>query len=419
MRLTAAVLTLALALPAGAAVQAELRARGDALRRAGDYAEALRTYEAERAAEGDNAEVWKRIGWTLKAMRRFGEAGRALERAVQLDPSDREAQDDLRSLRLGRGLRLSGWLGGDEPGTSKQAVNLEAWYGGLDRLELKGGYGYSDAIFFQSQKGFASAYWFYAPDSYLQADFTWRQYSYPNVGATPNPDTTSYQQAPRGTLELQHWFGRALRATVDYQVYAPTFWHDPSTRIVNHKATAELMVPVGGLRLGVTGGALRDPGPRRTRIVGRPDPTVPQPLPPQAPILATETRVVYRVEPLVGGFVGWEADRWSLEVRGLTNRDLDESYAFSAITSAGWQPTERVEISLAWILDRYGKQSSFPDRIGNVLWASGRYWLVPDRLALGGGAKWVNNPSPKSRTDAGWRNDPTLLLSVEYRTGIF
>jgi len=417
MRLTVTMLTLALALPAGAAVQAERRARGDALRRAGQYQEALRTYEAERSAEGDNAEVWKRIGWTLKAMRRFGEAGRALERATQLDPSDREAQDDLRNLRTSRGLRLSGWLGGDEPGTSKQAVNLEAWYGGLDRLELKGGYGYSDAIFFQSQKGFASAYWFYTPDSYLQADFTWRQYSYPNIGVTPNPDTTSYRQAPRGTLELQHWFGRALRATVTYQLYAPTFWHDTKTRIVNHKATGEVMLPLGNLRLGALAGALRDPNPGRTKIIGRPDPTQP----PATPSDATETRVAYRVEPLYGGFVGWESDRWSLEVKGLTNRDLDASYEFSTITSVGVQPVERAELSLAWILDRYGKDSGdrFRYRLGNIYWASGRYWVLPNRLALGGGLKWVNNPSPRDRADSGRRNDPTLLVNLEYRTGIF
>jgi len=425
MRLsTLALLACALApLPSPAADPAALLARGDAQRRAGDYDAALATYEEARAAgDGAQAEVEKRLGWTLRALRRFAAAERALVQATRLDPSDREAQDDLASLRRSRGLRLSGWLGGDEPGTSKQAVNLEAWYGGLDRLEVKAGYGYSDAIFYSSQKGFASAYWFYAADSYLQADFTWRRYSYPLDPAVqqPNPDTTSYEQVPRGTLELQHWLGKGLRATLAYQLYAPNFWHDKSTRIVNHKATAEVMVPLpGGLRAGALVGALRDPDPDRTTIVGRRDPTVAQPPPPAPQIPAASTRVVYRVEPLLGGFVGLDAGRWSLEVKGLTNRDLDRSYAFSLISTAAVQPVERAEIALAWIFDLYGNQSSFPKKQGNVLWASGRYWILP-QLALGGGVKWVRNPSPANRDpNPPSRNDPTLLLNLEYRTGIF
>jgi len=432
MRLIAALtLTLAVALPMAARPESalELRARGDALRQAGDFDGALQAFQAAQAAGDRSAETWKRIGWTEKARRRFAAAAAALAQAVAADPQDREAQDDLADLRRNRGLRLSGWLGGDEPGTSKQAVNAELWYGGLDRLELKAGYGYSDAIFYQSNKGFATAYWFYAPDSYLQADFTYRKYSYPvELGGTaPNPDTSSYEQAPRGTLEVQHWFGRALRGTLSYQLYAPTFWHDPATRITNHKVSAEAMLPLGGsFRVGALVGALRDPDPKTTDILNRPLPsgspsagfacptaTVP------TQVCARETRVHYRVEPLFGGFVGYEAGRWGLEVKGITNRDLDASYDFSLLTTLTAQPIDRAELMLAWVHDRYASVSSFPDASGNVLWASGRYWVLPV-LALGGGVKWVNNPSPQSRTpSAGWRNSATLLLHLEYRTGLF
>jgi len=432
MRLiTALTLALAASLPAAARAEsaAELRARGDALRQAGDHEAALQAFQAAQAAGDRSAETWKRVGWSEKARRRFAAAAAALEQAVAADPQDREAQDDLSDLRRGRGLRLSGWLGGDEPGSSKQAVNAELWYGGLDRLELKAGYGFSDAIFYQSSKGFATAYWFYAPDSYLQADFTYREYSYPvELGGTaPNPDTSSYQQAPRGTLELQHWFGQALRGTLSYQLYAPTFWHDSATRIYNHKASAEVMLPLaGGFRAGALLGALRDPDPKTTDIRGRPLPSgststgvdcTPANAP--APVFcATETRVQYRVEPLFGGFVGYEAGRWGLEVKGITNRDLDASYDFSLITTFTAQPFDRSEVVLAWVHDRYAGVSAFANRSGDVVWASGRYWLLR-ALALGGGVKWVNNPSPQSRTNAGWRNSATLLLNLEYRTGLF
>lgn len=432
MRLTPAALLLVLwALapdPARAETAAELSARGDALRRAGDLDAAVAALQAAQAAGDRSAETWKRLGWAEKARRRFSAAEAALAQALVADPADREARDDLADLRRNRGLRLTGWLGGDEPGSSKQAFNAELWYGGLDRLELKAGYGYGDAIFYQSNKGFASAYWFYRPDSYLQADFTYRKYSYPvELGGTaPNPDTSSYEQAPRGTLELQHWFGRTLRATVAYQVYAPTFWHDPATRITNHKATAEVMVPLGGgLRLGGLVGALRDPGPKTTTILGRPIPsgsaatgtacpTVANP----AQQCATSTEVRYKVEPLYGGFASFDAARWALEVKGITNRDLDASYSFSLLTTLTAQPIDGLETTLAWVHDSYASVSAFSGRRGDVLWASGRYWVVPS-LALGGGVKWVNNPSPQSRTDAGWRNSATLLLNLEYRTSLF
>lgn len=432
MRLTLALaVALAAALPAPTLAEsaAEARARGDALRKAGDLDGAVRAFEAALAAGDLSSEAWKRLGWAEKARRRFAAAEAALEKAAAADPGDREAQDDLADLRRSRGVRLNGWLGGDEPGSSKQALNAELWYGGLDRLELKAGYGYSDAIFYQSNKGFATAYWFYSPDSYLQADFTYRQYSYPVElgGATPNPDTSSYKQAPRGTLELQHWFGKALRATLGYQLYAPTFWHDGATRITNHKVSAEAMLPLGGgFQAGALLGALRDPDPRTTDILGRPLPSGSTSsgvdcTPPGAPapvLCATRTQVKYRTEPLFGGFVAFQASRWGVELKAITNRDLDASYAYSLLTTLGLQPSDRSEATLTWVHDSYASVSAFARRSGDVLWASGRYWVHPS-LAVGGGLKWVNNPSPQSRTDSGWRNSATLLLNLEYRTGLF
>lgn len=400
----------------------ELRAQGDALRKAGDYEGALRAYQAEKAAAGESAEVWKRIGWSLKGLRRFGEAARALRRAAALDPQDREARDDLEDLELSRGLRLQGWLGGDEPGTSRNAVNAQLWYGGVDRLELVGGYGWTDQGFYQSNKGFASAYWFYAPDSYLMADLTYRKYDYPLDAAVraPNPDTTSYEVVPRGTLEMSHWFGRSLRAVLAYQLYAPNFWHDKSTRVYNHKLSGELGVPLGGgLQVGLMVAALRDPDPGvgKTRIQGRYVAGSPVSgncdpgnlADPNNPFCARDTRVVYRVEPLVGGFVAYRADRWGAEVRGIPNRDLDAAYRFSVISALTLSPQDRLELQLQWVFDSYASTSSFPNRTGNILWATARYRLTR-ALALGGGVKYVDSPL---------RTQPVLLLDAEYRTGLF
>jgi hypothetical protein len=392
----------------------ELLARGDALRRQGDLDGALAAYQAAQAAGAGAAEVWKRIGWTQRAMRRPASAAESLRRALAADPGDREARDDLEDLERARGLRLSGWLGGDEPGTSRNAANAELWYGGIDRLELKGGYGWTDAAFYQSHKAYAAAYLFTGPATYLMADATVRRYVYPVDPAIqqPNPDSTSYQVVPRGTVELSGPLGQALRGTLGYQVYLPNFAHDTGTRIANHKVYGELAARLGGgFDLGLAVAALRDPDPSRTDILGRPVPGAPAgtTCPAGGALCASATRVSYRVEPLVGGFVGYTAARWSAELRGIPNRDLDASYAFSLLSTVTARPAERLEATFQWTNDHYARTSSFPNRQGNAFWASARYDLLP-ALSLGGGVKAVSTPS---------RSGATLLLQGEYRTGIF
>src|SRR5262249_14848588 len=99
----------------------QLRTRANSLRRQGDYQAALDAYRSEMTITGETADCWKHIGWTQKALRRFADAEASLRRATELDPTDREAQEDLENLRISRGLRLNARMGGNEPGTSKQA----------------------------------------------------------------------------------------------------------------------------------------------------------------------------------------------------------------------------------------------------------------------------------------------------------
>jgi tetratricopeptide (TPR) repeat protein len=176
MRLIVAVtVLLLLASPAAAADPGAGRAHqaeGDRLRAQGQYQEALAEYQAELAASGPNAETWKRIGWSLRSLHRTPEAVEALRTASRIDPKDREARDDLAALELSRGLTARAWLGGTEPGTSKQAVEGQLRYAGFDRLELQAGAGWSDNIFYESAKGYATAYFFHAPGSYLKGDLS-------------------------------------------------------------------------------------------------------------------------------------------------------------------------------------------------------------------------------------------------------
>ncbi len=406
-----------------AAAQAH-QAEGDRRRAEGRYQAALAEYQAELAAGGPSAETWKRIGWSLRGLHRTPEAAEALRQAIAIDPADREARDDLAALERSRGLAVRAWLGGTEPGTSKQAVEGQLRYAGLDRLELQAGAGWSDSIFYESAKGYATAYFFHAPGSYLKGDLSLRRYAYSGADR-PTPDSNAYDLVPRIEVEVSHRFGRTVRAGLAYQLFTPNFFYDPQTYVVNHKATADVEVLLGhGFAISAVAAVLFDPDPDQTAIKGRPLPgapagTVCTPGAP-SPDCAAATDVVMRRELLVGGGVAWESDLLTASVRVIPNRDLDASYAWSVLSALELRPQERLALDLQWIFDRYSSASgpTFAGKDGNVFWARARYGITP-ALALGGGFKYVANPGPESTSPtAGPRSDATLLLDVEWRTGV-
>jgi tetratricopeptide (TPR) repeat protein len=422
--LAAGVPARAAPLPTSGAAR-ELRARADALRRVGEYEAALQAYQEELAASGESADLLKHIAWTQKALRRFSAAAASLQRATELDPGDREARDDLESLKRSRGLRINAWLGGTEPGTSKTAFEGQLGYGGFDRLELHAGGGWTDNIFYESAKGYADAYWFYSSDSLVKGGFTLRRYSYTGANR-PTPDSNAYELVPRGDVEISHWIARRLRVGLAYQLFAPNFFYDKSTRIVNHKLSAEMELPLGGGFVAqVFGALLRDPDPARTLISGRPVPGAPGGTlcPGAGPSLcAAATSVAFRTEVLVGGALGYETDAWGASVKYIPNRDLDAGFSWSLISALDLRPLEKLSFNLQWILDQYSTSSGplFAGNTGNVYWGTARYQLIP-ALAVSAGLKWVANPGPASTTAGATatRNDGTLLVNLEYLTSVF
>jgi len=451
MRLKAALLACSLALPAvadprppdgtralkavparstadvppglGSMVAEQIRVRANSLRKRGDYQAALDAYQSEMTITGETADCWKHIGWTQKALRRFADAEASLRRAAELDPADREAQDDLESLHMSRGLRLDARMGGTEPGTSKQAYEGELTYGGFNRLELHAGGGWTDNIFYDSVKGYANAYWFYSQDSYLRGDFTLRHYNYTGANR-PTPDSNAYDVVPRVSLEGSHWISPRIRAGLEYQLFAPDFFYDHSTRIVNHKVTGEVEARLGGgFTAVITAAVLRDPDPAATQILGRPVPGAPAgTVCPAAgqPACAAATSVVFRTEFLVGGSLSYETDVWGIGLKYIPNRDLDSGFDWSIISSLDVRPMEKLSFNFQWVYDRYSNSAgpAFAGQSGNIWWATVRYQLTRP-LAVGGGVKWVQNPSPADVTGTATRNDPTFLLNVEYRTVFF
>jgi hypothetical protein len=283
--------------------------------------------------------------------------------------------------------------------------------------------GWTDNIFYESSKGFADAYWFYSTDSLVKGGFTLRRYNY--TGASrPTPDSNAYELVPRGDVEVSHWIARRLRVGLAYQVFAPNFFYDRSTRIVNHKVSAEVEVPLGGGFVAqVFGALLRDPDPSRTLVSGRPVPGAPggTSCPGAGPgLCAAATSVAFRYELLVGGMLGYQTEQWGASVKYIPNRDLDAGFSWSLISSLDLRPLEKLSFSLEWILDQYSSSSGplFAGNTGNVYWGTARYQVLP-AVAVSAGLKWVANPSPASTTGTATRNDATLLVGLEYLTSAF
>lgn len=386
--------------PAARAAEADtLRSRADALRRDGDLPGAIAGYERAIAAGGPKAELLSEIGNCREGLRENRAAAAAYQAALALSPDDRGTRRDLDDLRRRRGLALRAVLGGTEPGTSRQAFDADIRYGGIDRLDLAAGYGWTDQVYYTSNKGFATAYWFYRGDSYAKADFTLRRYSYPTdpVVQRPNPDSNAYDFVPRGELEVAHWLARTFRAGLQYQLFTPNFYYDTASRATNHKLTAEAywITPFEPLRLTAFAAVLRDPDPGATRILGRNG--------------ATATSVAYRNTSLFGGAVALDGGRWNAEVRFIPNRDLDNSYDWSLLSTVGFSAGESLGFRLQHVYDTYSSVSNYAGRGANVLMGQALY-QVGFGLAVGAGLKYVDAPT---------RQGATLLASLEYRTGLW
>jgi tetratricopeptide (TPR) repeat protein len=394
-------------IPAQAAVQ-DMLTQGDALRSQGDYAGALSVYQQAIASGGESSEAWKRVAWAQKALHHFDAARQAFEKALTLSPNDKEAQDDLASLNLSRGLALRTWVGGTEPGTSRTAADGEVWFGGIDQLDISAGGGWTDNIFYYSWKGFASAYWFFLPESYAKLKLGLWGYTY-TVAAGSVPDSNAYQYDPRVEAEVSHWFTGYLRASLAYQLDVPNFQYDTSTWIMTHKLTTELETRFGGLHLWGTAGMLYDPDPNRTVVANSPGNT-----------LLAPTTVAYRYDFLYGVGASYEGSIWSLGARLLTNRDLDSSYAWSVISRFTVQPVDKLSFDLEWILDQYSVNAGVPyaNNYGSILWGEVGYEVLRG-VVLSAGVKWVDNPGPTSVTNASPRNDVSVLVNLVYKTGLW
>jgi hypothetical protein len=311
-------------------------------------------------------------------------------------------------------LRVRLDLGGTEPGTSKQAFEGVASYRGAAPYEVQAGYTYTDQVFYQSNRGFLTVYRFYDDElSYVKADATLRRYAYPidpSIRA-PNPDSNSYEWVPRGELEWSHRLSEAWRGELQYQIFPANFFWDKSSWAVNNKLSAALAFrAIPQLTLAARAAVLRDPDPNGTQIKGRP---IPGSLPANPgggvcdtpAVCATRTSVVYRTTSLVGGSAALDLGRMGVKVEYLPNRDLDNSYAWSLLSTLDLRFSDRLEVRLQEVHDAYSSLSNFPGHTAEIAMGVVGY-KVSEAFRLRAGYKYVDAPT---------RTGGTILVGLELR----
>jgi hypothetical protein len=233
--------------------------------------------------------------------------------------------------------------------------------------------------------------------------FRSRKYAYPvNPGVLrPTPDSNAYDWVPRGELELLHAFGEPVRVGVAYQFFPANFFYDTSTWTLNQKVSGQLEVrPFGPLRLKVIGAMLRDPDPRRTEIAGRTSPLT--------GTTASQTSVVYRTTSLLGGGAALDLERVALEIQYLPNRDLDNGYAWSILSTVDLHATRWLDVRLQEVHDEYASVSNYPGKTAEIYMAAGILKLS-EAVRLRGGFRYVDAPT---------RRGGTAIVGFEWRTGL-
>ncbi|MBI5642878.1 MAG: tetratricopeptide repeat protein [Deltaproteobacteria bacterium] len=378
---------------------------GDVYRKEGRNEEALSEYEMAKTLGGENVELLKNIGTVQKRQKNTGSAIAAYKRALQLNPNDREAKDDLASLEKGRGLSFRAALGGAEADYTTDSYEASLSYGGFDKLNLNAGYSYADNIYYTRDKFYLSGYYFFLPDSYFKVFTAYKNYDYPPDPAIqkPNPDTNSYDTVPAIEFEVSHWIKKNFRGTVAYEYFRPSFFYDQDSTASNHKLSTELyyITPLEYLRIKLMYAILRDPDSDSTEIKGRDNLNTPLGT-------ASETDVRYKTSSLFGAGAELVFDRWDAELKYIPNRDLDSSYEYSILTGVGYDFTDKLTGRFDYVHDKYSSRSAYSGQNADVYLVSVFYEINPS-IDLGVGLKRLSLPS---------RDDNAGFLTLSYKTGL-
>jgi len=343
-------------------------------------AEAAPLLERATRAQPKNAAAHRLLGQAYRRQHRYGRACVEYERALEIDPADREAKDGLARARRQRGPGFFGAAGEWEPDSSgATGWQAEGYYGGIDRVEAYAGLGYGDRYYYTRRRAYAKAYGFYSPAGYVKLTVGKKTYDYP-VATTPVPDSNSYKDVPAFEVEVADdlAFVPGLRGSVAYEYYRPSFFYAPASHASNHKLSGELSwrTPWSPLRLRTMVAVLRDPDPGGT-VIDRPTGQL--------------VSLKYGSQALLGGGAEVETDRVSALALLIPNPDLDRSQSWALVAALSARVHGAFSARADYIYAKYSDQSTFVGETSRVATFTAG-WRAPAHLELSAGFKVARRP---------------------------
>ena len=288
---------------------------GDIYMTNGNLEDALHAFEKASALSGaPDAERAKKMATCSEWMREYSSAEGWLKEALLLHPDDAEASSSLENLQFRRSLHFLGSLGAPEPDYTRNAYEAGAFVGWVEWLDLYGGYSSTDRIFYRRTTSWLDAYVYPTYRSYLRLGWRGRSYRYP-ISINPDPDNNSFASDPGIQIEGGYVYGSDNSAALELEISRPNFYWNTAMRATVLKVGMNLKNVISGpFYAKLFGTLLRDPDPTSVSV----DPM-------------TNRLLSFGNESigLLGGALGMDDGKFSMEVKYIPDRDLDRSLNWS------------------------------------------------------------------------------------------
>jgi len=309
----------------------------------GNFTRAAEAYhQASQLSGSSDLTSLKRLATLEIWTRQFTQARARLEQGLWLDPANEGLRNDLADLTMQRSLHLFGSFGSSEVDFTKRAFQAGAFLGYLDWLDVYASYTMTDRVFYQRATTSVDAYAFPVHWFYVRLGARLRQFSYPKARTTP-PDVNAYNRVPALQLEAGFTYGRANTVSVEAEYFRPTFYWNPALAAHNLKLSVGVRQWIAGpVYVRAVAALLRDPDP-------------------ESFVADRETNRAQRFEyekvGLVGGGMGFDNGRLTIDARYVPDRDLDRSIAWSLLGRIGYG-WESWSIRYDMVYDRFAGTSS-------------------------------------------------------------
>ena len=291
------------------------RHRGDEALEQGDFTAAIRNYSLSLESDrSDDVELQKKIATLHQWIREYGAAKELLGSVIARNPDDAEAVTTLQQLQIRRGLQMTGNVGEEEVDYTTRTYSAGAAYGGVDWLDLHAGFSQSSKLVYDRSDLWLEAYVFPSYRTYIRFGLRQKNYSYPS-STTAVPDNNAYARVPDFQLEFGHYYFKENHFSIEGEYFTPNFYWNNGLRANNYKIGGTIRNwIVRPVYAEVFAAVLHDPDPGSLIM---------------DPATGSIAGFGYENMTLLGGAVGFESDRLSVDLKYVPDRDLDRSLNWS------------------------------------------------------------------------------------------